>query len=378
MTEAIQIVIVGSLLAKYESVLADARWPVARFDCDADQSLIATAAFRARLLLIVDDCLGTVASLLPILREENPALSAFLMCASEGNSANKTFDRVFTPSNGDDFSLALNAELAGVAQASWIRDPALGAIRLIVFGIVAIAAWQLFVIWFHLPLYLFPPPLRVWEAFAANPASFLSHVGTTALEAGVGFLVGNLLAAAATIVLFRVNIARTIFMPVFVAAQAVPIMAIAPLLVVWLGTGVGSKIVMAAIICFFPLLINSLQTFSTMDKDFLQLFQFHRAGYFATLRHLLVPASFPAIVAALRISGALAVVGAIVAEFTGAQAGLGYLLLVSTYRLETDIMFVAILLSAALGITFFHLPLVLAQFAPHAWRRRLATVEESA
>jgi NitT/TauT family transport system permease protein len=117
-----------------------------------------------------------------------------------------------------------------------------------------------------------------------------------------------------------------------------------------------AKAVMAAIVCYFPIVSNMLAAFAAVDRDWVKLFDFHRARFGTRLTVLLLPASFPALLSALQIAGGLAVVGAIVAEFTGADRGLGYLLLNATYRIEMDRLFVAIFLSAALGVLFASLP----------------------
>jgi NitT/TauT family transport system permease protein len=194
----------------------------------------------------------------------------------------------------------------------------------------------------------------------------------TAEEAVLGFVVGNSLGAGVAILLYRYVRFQRLAMPILISVQAVPIVAFAPLLVVWLGTGLSSKIAMAAIICFFPMVVNSLQAFAAVEHEYLELFKLYRAGYRLLLSRLLLPSSTSAVVAALKISAGLSVVGAIVAEMTGADRGLGYLILNGAYRLETDLMFVAMLLSGILGLMFFHLPDLLVTLLPTRWTRGLA------
>jgi len=209
--------------------------------------------------------------------------------------------------------------------------------------------------------------MDVIKAFSGQSRVFLEHMRVTAFEAFAGFLVGNGLGILFAMVLHHFYRMREVTMPILISLQAIPIVALAPLLVVWLGTGLISKVAMAAIICFFPMVVNTLNAFANVDRDFQELFTFHQASYPTCLRLLLVPAGFSAILSALRISAGLAVVGAIVAELTGANKGLGYLLLNASYRLETDNMFVAMLLSAILGIIFFHIPTVLKSLVPKSW-----------
>lgn len=238
-------------------------------------------------------------------------------------------------------------------------------------AVVLLFLWWLAVAIFKPAPYLLPSPIDMISALSSNFDRFFIHAGTTAWESFVGFLIGNGLGFLIAIPLYRYLGLQKFTLPVLISLQAIPIVALAPLLVVWLGTGISSKIAMAAIICFFPMVINTLQAFSNIDRDFTELFEFYRANFGSRLRLLLIPASFSSIVAALKISAGLAVVGAIVAELTGADKGLGYVLLNATYRLETDLLFAAMFLSGLLGIAFFNMPTLLQFIIPLGWRSSL-------
>ncbi len=246
---------------------------------------------------------------------------------------------------------ATNAGRAKLLSAHFVQS---AYVTLTLLGVVAI--WHLAAQMEAVPEYILPDPQHVWNAFVLRLSSFLGHMGITAGEAFAGFVLGNSLGIATGILLHRYGWLRGLSLPWLTGIQAIPIVALAPLLSVWLGTGFLSKVVMAAIVCYFPIVLNVLSAFSAVDRDLARLFVFHRAGFTSTLAALLLPASYPALLSALRISGGLAVVGAIVAEFTGSDRGLGYLLLNSTYRLEIDRLFVAIILSALLGFLFASLP----------------------
>jgi ABC-type nitrate/sulfonate/bicarbonate transport system permease component len=246
--------------------------------------------------------------------------------------------------------------------------------RLRNFGVVAVvllSLWWLSVALFRPAPYLLPSPTGVALALFSHLDQFAAHMAATAFEALLGFFIGNVSGIAIAILLHRDTRLQKFTLPVLISFQAIPIVALAPLLVVWLGTGLVSKIAMAAIICFFPMVVNTLQAFSNIDRDYAELFEFYRADFSAKLRMLLMPASFPAIVAALKISAGLAVVGAIVAELTGADKGLGYVLLNATYRLETDLLFVAMLLSGLLGMAFYQMPALLRFIVPQSWKASL-------
>ncbi|MGQ0698800.1 MAG: ABC transporter permease [Panacagrimonas sp.] len=261
------------------------------------------------------------------------------------------------------------------------RSPALSAGASLWSGSAAnglLATSVLFLIWwlavgiFNPPEYLLPGPVAVLSTLADQPSAYLTHLAVTGYEALLGFMVGNTFGILIAIALYRYSRFKKYTLPVLISFQAIPVVALAPLLVVWLGTGLASKVAMAGIICFFPMVINALHAFSNMDRDYVELFDFYRAGYWSKIRMLLMPASFSAIVAALKISGGLSVVGAIVAELTGADRGLGYILLNASYRLETASMFVGMLLSAVLGIVFFHMPALLKYVVPRSWSSGLS------
>lgn len=223
-----------------------------------------------------------------------------------------------------------------------------------------ILLWQAIVSLAAPPPYLVPAPARVLEIFLGEPGRLAYHLGITAGEAVAGFILGNLAGIVTSILLYRWGMLQRLAWPVLTGLQAVPIVALAPLLALWLGTGAISKIAMATLICYFPVSANLLAAFASVDRELAQLFVFHRAGYRRTLVGLLLPSSRSALLSGLRISGGLAVVGAIVAEFTGSDSGLGYLLLNASYRLDSARLVAAILLAALLGLVFGSLPAALA------------------
>ena len=133
-----------------------------------------------------------------------------------------------------------------------------------------------------------------------------------------------------------------------------PIVAIAPLLIVWFGNGLLPKVIVAAIISFFPVVVNTTKGLRSVDAEAFDLFDSMSATQSQVFFKLRVPSALPYLFAALRISSTLAVIGAIVGEFSGADRGLGFFIMISSHRLETVDMFVGILLSSLLGILFFY------------------------
>jgi NitT/TauT family transport system permease protein len=142
--------------------------------------------------------------------------------------------------------------------------------------------------------------------------------------------------------------------PIAIAIKTTPIVAIAPLLVIWLGTGWWSKIVAAILICFFPVLVNTVKGLKAADLEYRELFDTLGASRAQEFRKLRIPFCLPYLFSALKISSSLAVIGAIVGEFVGATQGLGYLIIISSAHLETATLFSAIIAAAFAGITMFY------------------------
>lgn len=231
----------------------------------------------------------------------------------------------------------------------------------------SLIAWELLVRLLQTPAYLIPPPSAILLLFCKEWQSIASHLVTTAVEAGAGFLLGSVVAFILATAMFRYDLLNKALMPYCAGFQAVPIVAVAPLLIIWFGSGMLSKVVMAAVISFFPTLAVILAAFEEVNPEAKLLFRLYHANYRTTLLRLLLPASLPAIVTGLKVSAGLAVVGAIVAEMTGADRGLGYMILTSSYRLETVRLFAAIITASLLGLLAYGLPGLLRLLLPHYW-----------
>jgi NitT/TauT family transport system permease protein len=214
-------------------------------------------------------------------------------------------------------------------MTSRIRTP-------LIFGLVALAAWQTIVIGAGIPEYLLPAPSAI---FANIDRTLAVQLAVTFVEALIGFLIASVLAFGCAIMFVRFNTLEEGLFPIAIAVKTTPIVAVAPLLVIWLGTGWWSKIVAVILICFFPVLVNAVKGLKAADAEF---------------RKLRIPYCLPYLFSALKISSSLAIVGAIVGEFVGATQGLGYLIMVSSAHLETATLFAAIAAAALAGIAMFY------------------------
>jgi NitT/TauT family transport system permease protein len=220
------------------------------------------------------------------------------------------------------------------------------------FVIGVLALWQGLVVGLAIPEYLLPAPLVIVETL---DRSLLTEIAYTAGEALCGFVIASGLAFAAAIAFVRFRTIEQGLFPFAITLKTTPIVAIAPLLVLWLGTGWWSKVAAAVLISFFPVLVNTVKGLKAPEADFQDLFRTMRADPAQIFRKLRIPYCLPYFFSALKISSSLAIVGAIVGEFVGAEHGLGYLIVISSAHLETPTVFQAIGAAALIGIAMFYL-----------------------
>jgi NitT/TauT family transport system permease protein len=224
----------------------------------------------------------------------------------------------------------------------------------LLFAVLALALWEAGVRLGHVPSYLLPGPAAIARAFAADPAgllaALLSTLAVTAAALAVSCALGVLLALA----MAASRLARAAVLPWAVALQVTPIVAIAPLVIVWVGDPFLSLVVCATVVAFFPVFSGMSAGLDAAPRELLDLFRLQGAGRWQTLRLLRLPAALPYFLAGLRVSGGLALVGAVVAEFVagsgGFASGLAYRILESGYRLQVPRMFAALVLLALAGI----------------------------
>jgi NitT/TauT family transport system permease protein len=221
----------------------------------------------------------------------------------------------------------------------------------LIFALLALAAWQAIVMIAEIPEYLLPAPSTI---FASIDRTLAVHFGVTFLEALAGFLIASLLAFGCAILFVRFAMLEEGLFPIAIAIKTTPIVAVAPLLVIWLGTGWWSKIVAVILICFFPVLVNAVKGLKAADAEYRELFQTLGATRAQEFRKLRIPYCLPYLFSALKISSSLAIVGAIVGEFVGATQGLGYLIMISSAHLETATLFAAIAAAALAGVIMFY------------------------
>lgn len=215
--------------------------------------------------------------------------------------------------------------------------------------------WEFACRFFEVKEYLVPPPSRVAGVMYENWHLLMEDTLVTMAESFLGFLLANAASLLIAILFAHSRWFERSFYPYMIGLKSVPVIAIAPLLVLWLGYGITSKVVMAAIIAFFPLVVNATVGLKSVDAEALDLLHSLSASRTQILLKLRFPNAVPHIFSALKISSALAVVGAIVGELTGARRGIGFTILISSYNIDTPLLFAAIVLASLTGIFFFAL-----------------------
>jgi NitT/TauT family transport system permease protein len=226
-------------------------------------------------------------------------------------------------------------------------------LQLTLFSAALVMIWEFVVRAFNVPDYLLPAPSAIAKSLYLGLASglFVRSFFTTLLEAVLGFLIATIAGVVIGTLIAEFKVFERLIYPYVVALQSVPKIAIAPLIIVWLGYGLDSKIVMSATIAFFPVLVNVIVGLKSADQDKLDLMRSLKASRWQQLTFVRFPTALPFIFAGLDVAVIFSVLGAIVAEFVGSEVGLGHLILAFNFNLDIAAVFACLLLLSAMGMT---------------------------
>jgi NitT/TauT family transport system permease protein len=221
-----------------------------------------------------------------------------------------------------------------------------------VFGAVMLA-WEYGTRLADVPAYILPPPSDIVASLSAQLQSprYWMHISVTAQETIFGFLLGCGSAFLLGVAVSQIRLVEKTVYPYVVAFQTVPKIALAPLFVIWFGFGITSKVVVAALVCFFPMIVNVIEGLRAADQDQIEMMRSLDATKFQIFRKVQFPNALPFIFAGLDIGIIFAVIGAVVGEFVGARAGLGYLLLQNIYDFNTSGLFGVLVTLSVMGLT---------------------------
>ena len=227
---------------------------------------------------------------------------------------------------------------------------------LIVFSVViALLIWAFAVRIFDFPAFILPPPSLVWKRFVdvLTDGTLLRNFLYTLAEVLAGLTMGVLVATMLGYLLAKSPVVERLLSPYIVASQAVPVVAIAPLLVIWFGPGMFSKVLICALIVFFPVLVNTIVGLRSVPQELQDLMRSLLATRWQTFRLLEVPAALPVFLGGLRIGATLAVIGAVVGEFVGADRGLGFMINRARGQYDTALVFVAVLALVFMALALY-------------------------
>lgn len=232
--------------------------------------------------------------------------------------------------------------------------PPLQAVLYPLFGAASLLlAWQFLVPALGVPAYIVPTPTAILSIFAKSGKLLLSNLWPTAIEALAGFVIGNVAAVILAIVFVHSRFLQAAYFPVVLFFNTIPVLALAPIIILIFGLGMTPKIVIAAVICFFPTLVNMIRGLNSASANEFELFRVLSATRFEVLWRLRFPRALPMLFSSLRIASATAVIGAIVGEWIGSDKGLGALIIQATFNYQSDRLYAAIALSSLLSITLF-------------------------
>lgn len=218
-----------------------------------------------------------------------------------------------------------------------------------------LGVWQLLVVTFDIPPFILPSPIDVGAEVVRNGAVLVHHFRVTALEVLIGFVIAAAVGIPLACLIAASRAARLLVYPLVVATQSVPKIAVAPLFIIWLGFGVEPKILMTVLICFFPIVLDTLVGLDSMQKEIGLLTKSMGARPLDVFMKVRLPSALPNIFAGLKIASSLAVVGAVAAEFVGADIGLGYLLVSAAGQLNTALVFGIIVVLSVFGAAIYYL-----------------------
>lgn len=222
-----------------------------------------------------------------------------------------------------------------------------------------IALWQ----FVPIPTYILPKPSQILSELLRNKDVIFKHTAVTLYESLVGYSLAIVLGVAVASVMFLIKSVAKALLPILVFTQTVPITVVAPIIVIWFGFGITTKIGIVAFLCFFPIVINTYEGFRTVDEEKLEFLKAHGAKWFHKLRYLYLPHTVPYTIAGMKIAITYSLTAAVIAEWMGAQAGLGIYIIRALNSFRVDRVFTAVFIIVAFTLVLF--------YTLHAFHRKL-------
>ena len=229
----------------------------------------------------------------------------------------------------------------------------------ILLSVLLLAVWQYFGSTSQTVRLLLSSPSLVLSYLAQNHTMLLAATQTTLIEAVAGLLIAIMFSFGTMILCFYFPKLMDFVLPIMVTSQIIPLIVLAPFFIILFGFGFASKIAMSAVISFFPIFVNFAQGYKAITQNIHDLMHIYNSSTWTRIQRVYFPLSLPSIIAGIKISCTLSIIGAIVAEFSGAETGLGKNLYISAIRLEPDLMMSSLFLSCFIGLFIYSIPLII-------------------
>lgn len=220
--------------------------------------------------------------------------------------------------------------------------------------ILLVILWELIVRLNEIPKYVLPAPTVIIKALMENREILWLHSKTTIFEALTGFAIATVTAVIVAALMNYSNLLKEILYPIFVITQTIPIIAIAPLFMIWIGFGITTKIVIVISICFFPITVSVVEGLETVDKDLINLMKVMKANPWQIFKKVQLPSIMPTFFSGLKIAATYSITGAVIGEWIGAKNGLGIYMTRAMNSFRTDALFADILIVVVLSILLFN------------------------
>jgi len=250
-------------------------------------------------------------------------------------------------------------EVEAQVQDRRVRRRSRARISAVIYPVMTVVgtlvAWEFATRAFGIPAYLLPAPSRIAVSLAENAALILKHGWVTTIEIVLGFLLSIVVGIPLALAIFMWPAFSRSVLPLLVSSQAMPKVAVAPLFLVWFGFGLLPKVLIAFLIAFFPIVIGTAVGLASIEQEKIHLARSMGLGAAATFFKIRLPNALPSVFGGLKISITLAVVGAVVGEFVGGDAGLGYLLMVANGNIDTPLLFAGLVALTVQGVVLFFL-----------------------
>lgn len=262
---------------------------------------------------------------------------------------------------------------------SWITFKDYYAGPIIAF-ILFLTLWQVIPIVASIPHFILPKPTDVFQAAVSDWSILQAAIQVTVLESLIGFLLSAVIGISSSVLLASSKIIERSLYPYAIVLQSIPVVAVAPIIVIWFGAGFNSIVVISFLIGFFPVVSNTLMGLQSVDKQMDELFTLYRASRWQRMLRLRIPAAMPYMMAGLKVSCTLSIVGAIVGEYVagigGGNGGLGYAITVAAIQVKTPFLFACGIAAAILGISFYLLVSLCARWMLGSWHESAMKVEK--